>query len=600
MCVRATTPRRCNAALRACGAVLFIAASGLSQTSPRDLAAIKEAGETFVKTAEATRDQRLAWWREAKFGCFIHWGVYSGPGGEWDGKPFTGYAEHLMRIRKIPLAEYRRKVAAPFNPTRFDADAWVSLIKSAGMRYLIITAKHHDGFAMWPSEVSKYNIRNATKFPRDPMKELSEACRRAGIKFGFYYSHAFDWEEPDAPGNDWDYDNPGGDKKLHGGDQWYDLHPELLEKARRYVDRKAIPQVRELIRMYHPDILWFDTPQKLPVSEQLRVVQAVREADPDIVINGRAARSGGKQFGDYINTGDRAAEFRAPEGDWETIPTTNESYGYHRFDNSHKTPAYFIRLLAKVAARGGNVLLNIGPMGTGEIDPKDQEILRGIGRWMSENGNSIYGTTRSPLAPQAWGETTLKGRTLYLHVLEWPRDGKLIIGGLDGDASIAVPKIAPDPIDSVIPYPVKGALNRDPVRLLSATQRNVLGVFDSQTTLGFTDGKAPRAYVQGWTRLDQTVLWPARLIQPAEFEVWARYSMGHGKFAVEVAGQRLVAVAEPTPKDTEPREVKLGTIKVPAGIAAVRVTPVQIQGAELMRLFSVTLQPLPPLPEPAK
>ena len=600
MCARATTPRRCNAALRACGAVLFIAASGLSQTSPRDLAAIKEAGETFVKTAEATRDQRLAWWREAKFGCFIHWGVYSGPGGEWGGKPFTGYAEHLMRIRKIPLAEYRRKVAAPFNPTRFDADAWVSLIKSAGMRYLIITAKHHDGFAMWPSEVSKYNIRDATGFQRDPMKELSEACRRAGIKFGFYYSHAFDWEDPDAPGNDWDYDNPGGDKKLHGGDQWYDLHPELLEKARRYVDRKAIPQVRELIRMYRPDILWFDTPQKLPVSEQLRVVQAVREADPDIVINGRAARSGGRQFGDYINTGDRAAEFRAPEGDWETIPTTNESYGYHRFDNSHKTPAYFIRLLAKVAARGGNVLLNIGPMGTGEIDPKDQEILRGIGRWMSENGNSIYGTTRSPLAPQAWGETTLKGRTLYLHVLEWPRDGKLIIGGLDGDASITVPKIAPDPIDSVIPYPVKGALNRDPVRLLSATQRNVLGVFDSQTTLGFTDGKAPRAYVQGWTRLDQTVLWPARLIQPAEFEVWARYSMGHGKFAVEVAGQRLVAVAEPTPKDTEPREVKLGTIKVPAGIAAVRVTPVQIQGAELMRLFSVTLQPLPPSPKPAK
>jgi len=600
MCARATTPRRCNAALRTCGAVLFIAASGLSQTSPRDLAAIKEAGETFVKTAEATRDQRLAWWREAKFGCFIHWGVYSGPGGEWDGKPFTGYAEHLMRIRKIPLAEYRRKVAAPFNPTRFDADAWVSLIKSAGMRYLIITAKHHDGFAMWPSEVSKYNIRDATGFQRDPMKELSEACRRAGIKFGFYYSHAFDWEDPDAPGNDWDYDNPGGDKKLHGGDQWYDLHPELLEKARRYVDRKAIPQVRELIRMYRPDILWFDTPQKLPVSEQLRVVQAVREADPDIVINGRAARSGGKQFGDYINTGDRAAEFRAPEGDWETIPTTNESYGYHRFDNSHKTPAYFIRLLAKVAARGGNVLLNIGPMGTGEIDPKDQEILRGIGRWMSENGNSIYGTTRTPLAPQAWGETTLKGRTLYLHVLEWPRDGKLVIGGLDGDASITVPKIAPDPIDSVIPYPVKGALNRDPVRLLSATQRNVLGVFDSQTTLGFTDGKAPRAYVQGWTRLDQTVLWPARLIQPAEFEVWARYSMGHGKFAVEVAGQRLVAVAEPTPKDTEPREVKLGTIKVPAGIAAVRVPPVQIQGAELMRLFSVTLQPLPPSPKPAK
>src|SRR5215831_9188928 len=484
-----------------CSAALAVAAILAAQTSDRDQRAIQQAEQTWWKSARATRNQRLAWWRDARFGCFIHWGVYSGPGGEWNGKPFEGYAEHLMRIQKIPLAEYKAKVVAPFNPTKFNAEEWVRLIQGAGMRYLIVTAKHHDGFAMWPSKVSKYNIRDATKFTRDPMRELADACRRNGIRFGFYYSHAFDWEDPDAPGNDWDYDNPGGDRKLHGGDSWYDQSPELLEKARRYVDRKAIPQVRELIRMYHPDILWFDTPQKLPVSEQLRVVQAVREADPNVIINGRAARSGGKQFGDYQNTGDRAAEFRAPEGDWETIPTTNESYGYHRFDNSHKPPEYFVRLLAKVAARGGNVLLNIGPMGTGEIDTKDQMILRGIGRWMSENGNSIYGTRRTPLAPQAWGETTLKGGTMFLHVLNWPPDGRLVIGGLNGDATITVPKIAPDPIDSVIPYPVEGTLNPDPVRLLSATQRNVLGVFDSQTTLGFTDGKAPHAYVQGWSRM---------------------------------------------------------------------------------------------------
>jgi alpha-L-fucosidase len=316
----------------------FCCPASSSQSSDRDRAAIQQAEASFVKSASATRDQRLAWWRNAKFGCFIHWGVYSGPGGEWDGKPCSGYAEHLMRIKKIPLAVYKERVVAPFNPTRFDADAWVSLIKSAGMRYLIITAKHHDGFAMWPSKVSKHNIHDATKFQRDPMKELSEACKRAGIRFGFYYSHAFELGRSTTPGNDWDYDNPGGDRKLHGGDTWYDRHPELLEKARRYVDRKAIPQVRELIRMYHPDILWFDAPQKLPVSEQLHVVQAVREADPSIVINGRAARSGSQQFGDYQNTGDRATEFRAPQGDWETIPTTNESYGYHKFDHSHKPP----------------------------------------------------------------------------------------------------------------------------------------------------------------------------------------------------------------------------------------------------------------------
>jgi alpha-L-fucosidase len=591
MFAKAITLQRCS------GTGLLACALLLSQTSDRDRAAIERAEATFVKSAAGTREERLAWWREAKFGCFIHWGVYSGPGGEWEGRPFSGYAEHLMRIKKIPLAVYKEKVVAPFNPTKFNAEAWVSLIKSAGMRYLVITAKHHDGFAMWPSQVSKYNIRDATKFQRDPMQELSEACKRAGIRFGFYYSHAFDWEDPDASGNDWDYNNPGGDRHLHGGITWYDQHPKLLEKARRYIDRKAIPQVRELIRMYHPDILWFDTPQKLPVSEQLRVVQAVREADPNVVINGRAARSGGKQFGDYQNTGDRAAEFRTPEGDWETIPTTNESYGYHKFDNSHKPAEYFIRLLAKVAARGGNVLLNIGPMGTGEIDPKDQEILRGIGRWMSadKNAESIYGTRRTPLSPQAWGETTVKGNTLYLHVLDWPRDGRLVIGGLPGDPMMEVPASAPDPIDTVLTYPLRGPLTADPVRLLSSTQRNVLGVFDSQTTLGFTDGKAPHAYVQGWTRADQTVLWRARVKEPAQFEVWAKYSTGtpavHGRFAVEVGGQKVEADIEATAKDTQPQEVKLGVVKVPAGVADVRVSAVRIHGPELIRLFSITLQP---------
>ncbi len=574
--------------LRRCSALALAFASCLAAQSERDRKAIDEAEQGWWKAAQATRDQRLAWWREARFGCFIHWGVYSGPAGEWNGKPFKGYAEHLMRIQKIPLADYKSKVVAPFNPEKFNAEEWVALIKGAGMKYLIITAKHHDGFAMWPSKVTKYNIHDATKFQRDPMRELADACKRNGIRFGFYYSHAFDWEDPDAPGNDWDYDNPGGDKNLHGGVEWYDLHPELLVKARRYVDRKAIPQVQELIRMYHPDIMWFDTPQKLPVSEQLRVLQAVREADPNVVINGRGARFGRKEFGDYQNTGDRAAEFRATEGDWEAIPTTNESYGYHQFDDSHKTPQFFVRLLVKAAARGGNLLLNIGPMGNGEIDPKDQAILRGIGSWMRANGDSIYGTERTPLAPFAWGETTVKGKTLYLHVFEWPRDGKLIIG----DTAVKYRPREPDAFDTVIPVTEWKA---DPVRLLSTMQRNVLGTFDAQTSLRFTDGKAPHAYCYDWTSTGQTVLWPARLRTPGEFEVWVKYSTGSaksgGRFAVEIGNARLEAVVEPTAKDTEPREVKLGTVKVPAGAADVRVRALKIEGGELMRLFSVTLKP---------
>ena len=593
MLVRAITLSRCSAL------ALLVAAALAAQPNDRDSKAIQQAEQGWWKTAQATRDQRLAWWREARFGCFIHWGVYSGPAGEWNGKPFSGYAEHLMRIQKIPLKEYKLRVVAPFDPVKFNAEEWVSLIKSAGMKYLIVTAKHHDGFAMWPSKANAYNIHDATKFQRDPMRELADACKRNGIRFGFYYSHAFDWADPDGPGNDWDNSNPGGDRQLYGGLQWYDLHPELLVRARRYVDRKAIPQVLELVRMYHPDIMWFDTPQKLPVSEQLRVLQAVREADPNIVINGRGARDGGRQFGDYQNTGDRAAEFRPTEGDWEAIPTTNESYGYHRFDNSHKTPEFFVRLLAKAAARGGNLLLNIGPMGNGEIDPKDQAILRGIGKWMSANGDSIYGTQRTPLAPEAWGETTLKGKTLYLHVFDWPRDGKLVVGGVQDDVVLKVPARAPDAIDSVIPLTLKTELKPDPVRLLSTTQANVLRAFDAQTEgkgLRFTDGKASHAYVNEWKSAEQSVVWPARLKEDGEFEVWAKYSTGSaantGRFAVEMGTQRVEAAVEPTAKDTEPREVKLGAVKLSAGASDVRVRAVKIEGGELMRLFSVTLRPV--------
>ena len=612
MFARVTTLPRCSALLAA-AAVLC------AQSGDRDQRAFQQAEQTWWKAAQVTRNQRLGWWREARFGAFIHWGVYSGPGGQWNGKPFSGYAEHLMRIQKIPLAEYKAKVVAPFNPTKFNAEEWVKLIKSAGMGYLVITAKHHDGFAMWPSKVSKYNIRDATKFTRDPMKELADACRRNGIRFGFYYSHAFDWEDPDAPGNDWDYDNPGGDRKLHGDVEWYNLHPELLEKARRYVDRKAIPQVKELIAMYHPDILWFDTPQKLPLSEQLRVVAAVREADPGIVINGRAARVGNRQFGDYENTGDRAAEFRPTPGDWEAIPTTNESYGWHQFDHSHKPPEYFVRLLAKAAARGGNLLLNIGPMGTGEIDPKDQSILHGIGQWMSVNAESIRGTQRTPLATQAWGESTHRLNTLYLHVFDWPKDGKLVVGGVEGDVgrarllaggatlqaerinlsdvAVTVPAHAPDAADSVVVLEMIGNLGGDPARLLSTTQDNVLGTFDARVSPGmrFTDGKAPHAYVYEWTRADQSVTWPARVNEAHEFEVWVRYSTGtpeaRGRFAIQVGSERLDAEVEGTAKDTEPRDVRVGLVAVRAGEFPVRVVPVKIEGGELMRLFSVRLKP---------
>jgi alpha-L-fucosidase len=285
----------------------------------RDQKQIDEALNGWYKESLKTHEQRIQWWRDAKFGMFIHWGVYSLPGGEWKGKKVSGYAEHLMRKEKIPRAEYLQ-LAHQFNPVQFNAEEWVKNAKKAGMNYLIITAKHHDGFAMYDSKVSDFNIIQQTPWKHDPMADLSAACRKYGLKFGFYYSHAFDWEHPDAPGNDWEYKNPGGDLNLFDGRNWYDLHPELLHKAVKYVDEKAIPQIKELLVKYHPDILWFDTPQKLPLSENIRILKAIRETDPAVVVNGRLVRGPNNlMMGDYKNTGDRPAEFAPVTGDWEAI-----------------------------------------------------------------------------------------------------------------------------------------------------------------------------------------------------------------------------------------------------------------------------------------
>jgi alpha-L-fucosidase len=519
--------------------------------NPRDAAEAQEALKGWWTQALKTRDERLAWWRDARFGCFIHWGVYSDLAGEYKGKRGGGYAEHIMRQLKIPRQEYLENVVANFDPEKFNADEWVKLIKGAGMRYVVITAKHHDGFAMWPSDVTKYNIRDATKFKRDPMKELSDACHANGIKFGFYYSHAFDWEHPDAPGNDWDYENPGGDRKLLGGTDWYNLHPDVLERVKHYVDQKAIPQLVELVNKYHPDIFWMDTPGKLPPSEQLRIVKAVRKADPNVVINGRAARGMGQNWGDYQDTADRPAEVRDPGGDWEAIPSVNNSYGYNKWDNHYSTPEFFIRLIAKTAAKGGNTLLNIGPKGDGTIDENATRILQGIGKWMEVNGESIHGTQRTPLDRQSWGDSTVKDSTIYLHVFDWPSDGKLTVGGLvsdvsnahlladkselkwerfnDKDVVVNLPEKTPDATDSVIILKIAGDIKTVPGRLLlSDVPNNRLLAFDAQTSgkrLTYGDGKEGRYYVTGFGKNGDTISWKIRDNLPATFDMTMGYTI---------------------------------------------------------------------------
>ncbi|MGN7823051.1 alpha-L-fucosidase [Chitinophaga sp. 22536] len=585
------------------------------QAASRDKAAIDSAVSGWWTASMKNHDQRIAWWREARFGCFIHWGVYSVPGGEWNGKKVEGYAEHLMRKEKISRQEYAQKLIQHFNPVHFDADAWVKMIRDAGMRYLIITAKHHDGVAMYPTAIGDYSI-GQSPFKQDPMAALSAACKKYGIRFGFYYSHAFDWEHPDAPGNDWDYNNPGGDKNLHGGGNWYDVHPELLPKAVRYVNAKSIPQIQELLRKYHPDILWFDTPHKLPLSENIRILEAIRAVDKNVVVNGRLARTGNISFGDYKNTSDRPAEFYPVTGDWEAIPTTNESYGYSRYDSSHKPVSFFIRLMAKAAAKGGNLLMNIGPEGDGTIDPRDTVILHGIGAWMQQNGESIYGTTATPLPAQPWGESTRKGNKLYLHVFQW--GNPLYVGGLYGkvenayllaskqpvkatrinpkDLSIVLPETAPDSINSVIVLEMKD-MKGDSVRVLDTHRlTNVLRAFDAtQHGKGFSfgDGKKAAYYVQGWKNMDQHLSWKIRTTRDAVFSIGIKYAtdLPPGNAYEIRIGKNVINAEVKSARKTDIVTQALQDIRLPAGEYEITIKPSRISGQELMKLFEITMQP---------
>jgi len=587
----------------------------------RDKKAIDDAVNGWWTASMKTHDTRVAWWRDARFGMFIHWGIYSLPGGEWKGKRVDGYAEHLMRKEKIPRAEYL-ELAHQFNPLKFDADKWVRTAKQAGMRYLIITAKHHDGFAMYNSKVSDYNVVKQTAWKHDPMSDLAAACKKYGLKFGFYYSHAFDWEHPDAPGNDWDYKNPGGDLNLYGGRDWYDLHPELLPKAVKYVNEKAIPQIKELLTMYHPDILWFDTPQKLPLSENIRILKAIRETDPNVVVNGRLARGDNNlNMGDYKNTADRPAEFFPVDGDWEAIPTTNESYGYSKFDKSHKPVSFFIQLLAKSGSRGGNLLMNIGPMGNGEFAPEDMKILNGLAKWMSKNSESIYKTTKTPLPFQSWGVSTRKGNLLYLHVFNWPLNGSLIVGGIKSDirkaylladpskktlsfkridpldVRINVPANAPDSVNTVVVLETNGTMQTDSVRLLSANGvNNRLLAFDAELVgkgFGFGDGKTDKYYVNGWSKKDQLIKWNFRLIQPATYKVILKYLADNsdaGRYEIKIEGLVKTGEVLSSEKD-EVKTINLGEVSLQPGTHTLQITPIEITKSGLMKILEVQLVP---------
>ncbi len=327
--------------------------------------------------ADPAQDARMAWFREAKFGMFIHWGLYAIPAGQWKGERIPGFGEWIMSHARIPAAEYAG-LAKQWQPRHFDADAWVRLAKDSGMRYIVFTAKHHDGFAMYDSPVSEFDVTDASPWDRDPLRELAEACARHDIRLGIYYSQAQDWHEPGGAGNDWDF-GPDAEKDRDGS---YD----------RYLRGKAEPQVSELLTRYGPvSCIWFDTPDLITPERGQRFVDLVRELQPDCLIDGRLGSAG-----DYVTTDDNTIPNLAAKGDWETPMTTNHSWGYRSDDHDWKSPTEILFKLADIVSKGGNFLLNVGPDADGRIPQVCADNLRFCGEWLKVNAEAVYGVGRSP------------------------------------------------------------------------------------------------------------------------------------------------------------------------------------------------------------
>ena len=328
---------------------------------------------SFAQQSE--QDKKMAWWREARFGMFIHWGPYSIFGGEWKGE--DKYSEFVMLNAQIPLKEYAQ-VAATFNPHKFNAEEWILAAKNAGMKYIIYTSKHHDGFAMYHSRCSKYNIFDMTAFKRDPLKELETACRKHGIKLGIYYSLGRDWEDPDVP-TDW--------PTKGGRSNTWDYPDEDSKDINRYFERKVKPQINEILHQYNPDIIWFDTPEKTPAEQSAELRKMILNYNPNIIINNRI----GNEKGDFeILEQKQSNEIR--NNPWEACVTMSRNWGYIKRDKAFKSPEKIIHILTDVISKGGNLLLNTGPLADGSLRKESLAQMSTIGKWMYINGEAIYGS----------------------------------------------------------------------------------------------------------------------------------------------------------------------------------------------------------------
>jgi len=564
-------------------AVLMVAAAARAEDAPgKDL------------KDDPLTSPRTQWFRDGKFGMFIHWGLYAVPAGAWKGKDVDGIGEWIMNNAHIPVSEYE-PLAREFNPVRFDAAAWVRVAKDAGMKYVVITSKHHDGFSMFRTKLTPYNIVDATPWKKDPMADLAEACKVAGLKFCFYHS-IMDWRRPEQ-----NTDFPKYKEFMMG-------------------------QLKELLTQYGPiGILWFDGEWIGPwdAAQGRALYEYCRTLQPDLIINNRVGKRG-RTDGDY-ETPEQEIPAGAVKGRlWETCMTLNDTWGYKKNDQHWKPAADVVRKLVDIASKGGNFLLNVGPTGEGEIPAESVERLQEVGRWMKVNGESIYGTTMSPWKRCPWeGRATVKGKTLYMHVFTWPsglrvpsiKDNPVVsmkpldpsiklgfpdVGGSVGNPDewyTKPPKV--DPMDTVIvveyrdkveaaPEPAPGKQSADGEFLLKGADAELHG-----ETIKYEDDKDCVGF---WTNAGDWASWNLEVAKPGTFQVTLTLACDKGaggsEFVLAVGGQELKGKVAETGAWTAFETLKLGTLKLDkAGKVALSVKALSKPGLGVMNLRAIEFKP---------